>query len=148
MVSPSSSAVRLFARPRCDTNKAQRRLEIDMAFAVLTREQMLERCDLAGVAQVVSVGRQSPDSPNLAKLSFVRIVKGVLRERDGFVHVRLRGSAPRSLGGVPGPWSDWWDYPVDATVMTHLDWNGAEAVYQTTWPGAVLEIEGAVSAVA
>jgi hypothetical protein len=103
-----------------------------MALAALTREQMLERCDLAGVARVVSVGRARPDSPNLARLAFLRVVKGELREAGGFVHVRLQG-------GVSA-WSDWWDYPVGATVMTHLDWNGAEEVYHTTWPGAVSEL--------
>jgi hypothetical protein len=128
--------------------EAQPRLEIDMAFATLTRAQMLDRCDLAGVATVVSVGRESADSPNLAKLSFVRIVKGALRQRDGFVYVRLRGSAMQPLDGPQGGWSDWWDYPVGAIVMTHLDWNGPEAVYQTTWPGAVLETDEAVAKVA
>ena len=119
-----------------------------MAFPQLTREQMLERCDLAGVARVVSVGRDSPESPNIAKLTFVRIVKGALRERDGFVYVRLHGGgAPRQEGGLIA-WSDWWDYPVEATVMTHLDWNGPEEVYQTTWPGAVWEIDEDVAQVA
>lgn len=109
-----------------------------MALATLTREQMLERCDLAGVARVVSVGRASPDSPNLAKLLFLRVTKGTPRE--GFVHVRLHGGgAARAEGNVIG-WSDWWDYPEGALVTTHLDWNGAEEVYQTTWPGAVSEM--------
>src|SRR3954454_17777821 len=107
-----------------------------MALAVLTREQMLERCDLAGTARVAAVGRDSPDSPNYARLVFLRTVKGELRETDGFVQVRLHGGgAPRLEGGF-STWSDWWDYPVGAVVMTHLDWNGAEEVYQTTWPGA------------
>jgi hypothetical protein len=110
-----------------------------MAFASLTREQMLQRCDLAGIARVVSVGRDSPDAPNLARLSFVRIVKGVLRESGGVVCVRLHGGfAPRPDDGA---WSDWWDYPIGATVMTHLDWNGPEALYETTWPGAVREVD-------
>jgi len=109
-----------------------------MALASLTREQMLDRCDLAGIARVVSVGRASPDSPNMAKLLFLRPVKGTPPE--GFVQVRLHGGgAPRAGTGLVG-WSDWWDYPVGALVMTHLDWNGAEAVYQTTWPGAVREV--------
>ena len=73
-----------------------------MAFPHLTREQMLERCDLAGVARVVSVGRDSPESPNLAKLEFVHIVKGTPRRArvdDGFVYVRLHGGgAPRRRG--------------------------------------------------
>ncbi len=112
-----------------------------MAFPTLTREQMLERCDLAGVAQVVSVGRKTPDTPNLATLSFVRIVKGAPPERSGFVFVRLRGRAASPQDDFEGAWSDWWDYPVGATVLTHLDWNGSEAVYQTTWPGAVVELE-------
>jgi hypothetical protein len=119
-----------------------------MALAALTREQMLERCDLAGVARVVSVGRACPGSPNLAKLVFLRTVKGELREADGFVLVRLHGGgAPRLEGGL-GAWSDWWDYPVGATVLTHLDWNGAEEVYQTTWPGAVSELDEDMAEVA
>jgi hypothetical protein len=119
-----------------------------MAFPQLTREQMLERCDLAGVACVVSIGRASHDSPNLAKLTFVHVVKGAPRERDGFVYVRLHGGgAPRHDGSLVA-WSDWWDYPVGTTVMTHLDWNGPEEVYETTWPGAVSEVEGDVARVA
>ena len=113
-----------------------------MAFPHLTREQLLQRCDLAGVARVVSVGRASPDSPNLARLVFLRTIKGELREADGLVHVRLHGGgAPRRETDLAA-WSDWWDYPVGATVLTHLDWNGAEEVYQTTWPGAVREVDG------
>ena len=108
-----------------------------MAFPELTREQLLERCDLAGVARVVFVGRASADSPNLARLSFLDIAKGEERARDGFVQVRLRGNG--------GAWSDWWDYPVDATVVTHLDWNGPDEIYETTWPGAVWEARDAAA---
>jgi len=119
-----------------------------MPLAALTREQMLERCDLAGIARVVSVGRASPYSPNLATLVFLRTVKGHVREVGGFVHVRLHGGgAPRLAGGLAA-WSDWWDYPVGAVVMTHLDWNGAEEVYHTTWPGAVSEIDEDMAEVA
>ena len=117
-----------------------------MAFASLTREQLLERCVLAGVATVLSVGRRSPDAPNLATLAFVRIVKGAPRAPE--VHVRLHGGAAPSLGGPHGAWSDWWEYPVGATVMTHLDWNGPDAVYETTSPGAVFEVEAALAEVA
>ena len=114
-----------------------------MAFPHLTREQMLERCDLAGVARVVAVGRDGPDSPNLAKLMLVDIVKGAPRAREGFVYVRLHGGgAPRHEDTLTA-WSDWWDYPVGATVMTHLDWHGPDEVYQTTWPGAVVELDEA-----
>ncbi len=118
-----------------------------MALAALTREQILERCDLAGIARVAAVGRASSDSPQIAKLASVRILKGAPREHGGFVLVRLRGAAPRS-GGVQGAWSDWWDYPAGATVMTHLDWNGPEAVYQTTWLGAVFELDERAAKVA
>ena len=111
-----------------------------MAFPELTREQMRDRCDLAGIARVVSVGRASADSPNLAKLLFVRIGKGVLRERGGFVYVRLHGGAGPRVESELASWSDWWDYPVGALVETHLDWSGPEELYQTTWPGAVAEI--------
>lgn len=123
-----------------------------MAFPHLTREQMLERCDLAGVARVVAVGRDSPQSPNLAKLEFLHIVKGALRERDGFIdgfaYVRLHGGGAPRQDGTLAAWSDWWDYPVGATVMTHLDWNGPEELYQTTWPGAVRETDAEVAQVA
>ena len=123
-----------------------------MAFPHLTREQMLERCDLAGVARVVAVGRDSPESPNLAKLEFVHIVKGTPRLRegsdDGFVYVRLHGGGASRHADTLVAWSDWWDYPIGAAVMTHLDWNGPEQVYQTTWPGAVQEVDGDVAQVA
>ena len=119
-----------------------------MPLAILTREQWLERCDLAGVARVVSVGRASPDSPNLVRLLFLRVVKGEPRDAGGFVSVRLHGSGPPRLDGGLSAWSDWWDYPIGATVMTHLDWNGAEEVYQTTWPGAVSELDGDMAEVA
>ncbi len=119
-----------------------------MAFPQLTREQMLERCDLAGIARVVAVGRESPDSPNLAKLQFVQIRKGELREAEGFAYVRLHGGGePRTEGGLAS-WSDWWDYPVGALVETHLDYNGPEDLYQTTWPDAVREIGAEMAQVA
>lgn len=111
-----------------------------MAFPELTREQMRERCDLAGIARVISVGRASPDSPNLAKLRFVHVSKGSPRERGGFVYVRLHGGAAAPVETGLASWSDWWDYPVGALVETHLDWNGPQELYQTTWPGAVVEM--------
>ena len=109
-----------------------------MGFPELTRAQMRERCDLAGVARVVSVGRASADSPNLAKLRFVQVVKG--DARGGFVYVRLHGGVAAQIETGLASWSDWWDYPVGALVETHLDWNGPEDLYQTTWPGAVVEV--------
>ena len=112
-----------------------------MALPELTREQMRDRCDLAGVARVVAVGRASPDSPNLVKLLFVRVSKGIVRDSAGFVYVRLHGGGAPTLETGLASWSDWWDYPVGADVETHLDWNGPEQVYQTTWPGAVVEID-------
>ena len=121
-----------------------------MAFPQLTRDQMLERCDLAGIARVVSVGRASADSPTLAKLIFVKLVKGVPQERGGYVHVRLHGGAARApdIASDLADWSDWPDYPVGAAVMTHLDWSGPEELYQTTWPGAVRKIEADMAKVA
>jgi hypothetical protein len=112
-----------------------------MAPAPLTHDEMLERCDLAGVARVVSAGRASADSPKFAKLAFVRILKGAPPAEGGLAHVRLRGGGPAS-------WSDWWDYPVGALVRTHLDWSGPEGVYETAWPGAVSEVEEDVAQVA
>jgi hypothetical protein len=119
-------------------------------FPELTREQMMERCDLAGVARVVSVGRSSSDSPAHARLVFLKIVKGASRERGGFVHVRLHGRANASSDSASGlaAWSDWRDYPVGATVLAHLDWNGPDEVYETTWPGAVREVDAAMAKVA
>jgi hypothetical protein len=121
-----------------------------MAFPLLTRDQMLERCDLAGVARVVSVGRTTVDSPNLAKLVFLKAVKGAPRERGGFVYVRLRGGPTPFVDGVGdlAAWSDWRDYPIGGTIMTHLDWNGPEDLYQTTWPGAAHIIDAEMAKVA
>ena len=121
-----------------------------MALPQLTREQMLERCDLAGAARVVAVGRANADSPALAKLVFTRIAKGVQRDRGGFVYVRLHGGGWSFSDGPGGlaSWSDRRDYPVGAMVMTHLDWNGPDEVYQTTWPGAVRLLEAGIAQVA
>ena len=121
-----------------------------MSFPELTREQMLERCDLAGVARVVSVGRISSDAPTLAKLVFLKIAKGASRQTGGFVHVRLHGRARPPLDSASGltAWSDWRDYRVGAVVMTHLDWNGPDEIYETTWPGAVREVDAAMAKVA
>jgi hypothetical protein len=107
--------------------------EIDMAFPELTREQLLARCDLAGAARVVAVGRASADEPNLATLSFESVARGPAQACEGYVYVKLRGDG--------GAWTDWWDYPVGALVMTHLDWSGPDGLYQTTWPGAVWELD-------
>ena len=93
------------------------------------------------MARVVGVGRASPDSPFLAKLMFIRVHKGALREHGGFVYVRLHGSASPRLEAGLGSWSDFADYPVGKTVITHLDWSGPEELYQTTWPGAVQEVD-------
>jgi hypothetical protein len=121
-----------------------------MSFPELTREQMMERCDLAGVARVISAGRASSDSPALARLVFLKVLKGVSREHGGYVHVRLHGRAKSSLESASGlaAWSDWRDYPIGATVMAHLDWNGPDEVYETTWPGAVREVDVARAKVA
>jgi len=144
-----SSALRQSARAGWKAlQRCSRTGKDEMALAALTREQMLERCDLAGVARVVSVGRASPHSPNVARLAFLRVVKGELREAGGFVDVRLHGGGPARREGGLSAWSDWWDYPVGATVMTHLDWNGADEIYQTTWPGAVSEIDDDMAEVA
>ena len=111
-----------------------------MAFPKLTRQQMLDRCDLAGVARVVSVGRATLNSPVVAKLVFLQVLKGAPRERGGFVHVRLKGGmAPRSENGLVS-WSDGHDYRAGAAVLTHLDWSGPDEHYLTTWPGAVVEV--------
>lgn len=108
-----------------------------MAFPKLTREQLLDRCDLAGVARVVSVGRANTSAHPVAKLVFLRVTKGDARERGGFVHVRLKtGTAPRAEGGLVS-WSDRTDYRVGATVSIYLDWSGPDELYLTTWPGAV-----------
>jgi hypothetical protein len=114
-----------------------------MALRPLTAEEMRERCDLAGLARVVSVGRATPTSPNLARLAFVEIHKGGVRDAQGparYAHVRLHGGAGTANGlPVLGGWSDWWDYPAGEMVVTHLDWNERDGVYETTWPGAVWE---------
>jgi hypothetical protein len=113
-----------------------------MPLRALSPEELLARCDLAGVARVVSVGRASPTAPNLAKLLFLEIEKGAVRGADGrpaaFAHVRLHGGA-----AMVGGWSDWWDYPVGFLVRTHLDWNERDGVHETTWPGAVSELDPA-----
>ncbi len=111
-----------------------------MALPKLTSEQMLDRCDLAGIARVVSVGRATVNSPVVARLVFLQVLKGVPRERSGFVHVRLKDGAPIRLDNGLVTWSDMRDYRTGAAVMTHLDWSGPDEHYLTTWPGAVVEV--------
>jgi hypothetical protein len=119
-----------------------------LAFPKLTREQLLDRCDLAGVARVVSVGRANANSPQVAKLVFLRVTKGDARVRGGFVHVRLKvGDATRAENGFVS-WSDRTDYKVGATISTHLDWSGPDELYLTTWPGAVAPVAIEVARVA
>ena len=111
-----------------------------MAFPKLTHEQLLERCDLAGIARVVSVGRASANAPPVARLVFLRVTKGAARERGGFVHVRLKvGAAARAENGLVS-WSDKTDYRIGATISTHLDWSGPDELYLTTWPGSVAPV--------
>ncbi len=111
-----------------------------MAFPRLTRQQLMDRCDLAGVARVVFVGRATPNSPIMAKLVFLQVLKGAPRERAGFVHVRLKGGTPPRAENGHVAWSDGHDYRIGAAVLTHLDWNGPDENYLTTWPGAVQEV--------
>jgi len=111
-----------------------------MAFPKLTRQQLMDRCDLAGVARVVSVGRATPNSPIIAKLVFLQVMKGAPRERGGFVQVRLKGGAASRADNGFVTWSDGQDYRIGAAVLTHLDWSGPDEVYLTTWPGAVQEV--------
>jgi hypothetical protein len=116
-----------------------------MALRPLTPDEMLDRCDLAGIARVVSAGRESAGAPMLVKLAFLGVTKGAVRDAQGrparFAFVRLHGGMGQSDDGAPilGGWSDWWDYPVGATVTTHLDWSDVAGAYETTWPGAVWE---------
>ena len=111
-----------------------------MAFPKLTREQLIERCDLAGVARVVSIGRANLNAPPVAKLVFLRVTKGAARERGGFVLVKLKSeTAPRAENGLVS-WSDRADYRIGATISTHLDWSGPDELYLTTWPGAVAPV--------
>ena len=113
-----------------------------MAVGPLSAEELLDRCDLAGVARVISVGRATSSSPNIAELDFVRFYKGSAPNDGGRVRVRLHGGAHAADGRlVRGSWSDWWDYPAGALVETHLAWNAARQVYETSWPAAVSEIE-------
>lgn len=64
--------------------------------------------------------------------------------------MRLHGGATSFDDGSAGlaGWSDRRDYPIGGMVMTHLDWNGPDDVYETTWPGAVRLIEAGISQVA
>jgi hypothetical protein len=104
-----------------------------MAPAFPPSHEAADRCDLAGIARVVSVGRASAEAPSLVRLAFERVVTGAARTSDGLVLVRRRGG--------PAAWSDWWEYPVGARVLTHLVWREAEGAYATAWPGAVSVVE-------
>ena len=97
------------------------------------QRQILDRCDLAGLARVEAIGRDPPQ----ARLRFVDLVKGAPQAVQGLASdealVARQGGLRFAADGsrVSVGWSDWWAYPEGATVMTHLVWNEAKGVYET-----------------
>ena len=107
-----------------------------MVAAPLTPEELLELCDLAGVAHVLDVGLNPSGWGVVAKLRFSKIVKGGVRTGGWFsprvALVKVRELSPQP---IPGEWSDY--YEPGTQVFTHLNWDEQSRLYATTWWNAV-----------
>ncbi len=115
-----------------------------MVMRPLEPRELLERCDLAGEAQVLDIKSATIGHGMIARLRFTQIVKGsVQRSQKGkrnVAVVALRDRAETSSGEVVlGAWSD--SYEPGMTVFTHLDWDAAASTYHTTWWNAVTPVD-------
>ena len=112
----------------------------------LSREELLERADLAGQVRIMKI-IWAPDktSPHLARLRLEKIIKGTPRYRfpllarlrlSRTIEVKMR-RIKRDYAGrkMPGEWSD--GYRVGDRVMTHLFWDAENSGYRTLWWNAV-----------
>jgi hypothetical protein len=103
-----------------------------MVMRPLEPAELLERCDLAGEALVLTVAPDPSGSGMLARLYFRKVLKGPVRSRpDDGPSVATVGMRPRYSRAVLGDWSD--SYEPGTLVLTHLSWDPEEGVYRTTW---------------
>ena len=113
-----------------------------MAPLPLNRSQRLAQCDLAGIATVASF-RKTEDGRDLAKLAFLELHKGSVRDASGrpapFAYVAMRDRHdPRSREPViAGGWSDEDSFEVGESVLVYLNWSERERAYVTAWINAV-----------
>ena len=112
----------------------------------LSREELLERCDLAGQGQIMKIlWAEDKTSPHRAQLRLEKTIKGVPRYRFPFfarlglnrtIEVKMRRIKRDSAGRkLPGEWSD--GYRAGDRVMTHLVWDEEMGGYRTLWWNAV-----------
>ena len=112
----------------------------------LSREELLERADLAGQGQIVKI-IWAPDktSPHLARVRLEKTIKGEPRYRFPFlarlgfskiIEIKMRRiKRDRAGRKLPGEWSD--GYRAGDRVMTHLVWDKDMNGYRTLWWNAV-----------
>lgn len=114
-----------------------------MAPPPMNRQQLLDRCDLAGIAMVAPF-RKSEPGEGFAKLAFFELRKGSVRDAAGrpapFAYVALRPGhdAQSRVPPVLGGWSDEDRFEVGDTVLVYLNWSESRQAYVTTWINAVL----------
>jgi hypothetical protein len=108
----------------------------------LSPEELIDRADLAGYAQVIGV------HDGCADLKFTRLLKGRpkgkgLWHRLDLAHhatVRVRqysGSSEPS----DGDWSDERAYQSGYKLLVHLSWDDENATYKTCWWNGVSIVE-------
>lgn len=105
----------------------------------LSPEELIDRADLAGFAQVIGV------HDGCAELHFTRLLKGRpkgkgLWHRLGLARhatVRVRRDGSRVLGA----WSDERAYQPGFKLLVHLSWDEEEVAYETCWWNGVSVLE-------
>lgn len=102
----------------------------------LEPEELLARCDLAGMAEVLDIVSSPDRLGQAARLRFSKITKGRVLTDGWFwpriAIVKLREPVDEPM---PGAWSDY--YQPGTRVFTYLDWDPAFKVYRTSWWNAV-----------
>ena len=107
-----------------------------MVMRPLEPDELLERCDLAGEAVVLTVRPGASGAGMVARLDFRKVVKGPVRalpdEGPTIATVAMRPTRPDSEEAqMLGGWSD--SYESGTLVFTHLSWDAEARVYRTTW---------------
>jgi hypothetical protein len=107
-----------------------------MVMRPLEPDELLERCDLAGEAYVLTVRPDASGAGVVARLDFRKVAKGPVRalpgEHPNIASVAMRPRQPRpSEAPILGDWSD--AYEPGTLVFNYLSWDPATGVYRTTW---------------